>query len=193
MTENKILMNEHEGLEEKVQHILDKIKNKISAQVYEQTFQAIIKMHKEKILPKDVLGFTKETLEEVYHYSYNLFQAGKYEEARVLFEWLRDIDTTDARFTFAIASCYHHQKKYEDAAAQYIICQYLNPEDPTPSFHLYDCFIKTNYLFSALSAIAESLVLIDRDPKYQFMKSKAELELKHVQSLLAEKQSAAGF
>lgn len=169
---------------QEIQAIIEKLGDQIPPKARPLIEEAIIKMKIDNLLPKDALGFTPQIMEVIYQNGYNLFQSGKFQDALVIFDVLRQLDITDRRYSFAIAACYHHTQQYLDAAANYLICQYMDPFNPIPSFHLYDCYVKTNYPISALEAIQQALILAERHPKYEKLKDKIQLEFDHFKEVL---------
>ena len=134
--------------------------------------------------PKDALGLTPDMMEAIYQQGYNFFQTGKYRDALTIFNALRYLDILDGRYTFAIAACYHHLKDYTNAAANYLIYRQMDPLNPEASFHLYDCFFKTQNPTASLFYIQEALVLAGMDPKYADFKEKIKLETEHLNQYL---------
>lgn len=173
-----------EKFKQEVHASIEKLGGQIPPQAASLVEETIVKMNKENLLPKDALEFPPEVMEVIYQQGYNLFQNGKYQDALLIFNTLRQLDITDPRYSFAIASCYQYQKRYLDAVANYMIYKYLDPMDPIPSFHIYDCFMKANEPLSALMAIQEAIVLAERSPQYENLKRKMILELDHLKEIL---------
>lgn len=171
-------------LEEELNVALDKLDIPLSQQERQLIREAIIKMEREQMLPREAIGCTPEMMEMIYNHAYQLFYAGKYKEALPVFLSLRELDPKDPRYSFAIATCYHRNKEYLDAAANYILSHSLDPSEPLSRFYLYDCFMKANHPLSALIAIQEALVLVENNPKYQELKPKIELEYENFKIFL---------
>jgi type III secretion system low calcium response chaperone LcrH/SycD len=169
---------------QEVHSVIEKLGDSIPPQRRPMIEEAISKMMVDNKLPKDVLGFSPEIMEMIYQHGYNLFQNGKYQDALNVFNILRQLDNSSPRYTFAIAACHHYAKEYLDAAANYSIYKYMDPLNPIPSFHLYDCYMKTDHTMSALLAIQEALVLAERSPEYAGLKEKIQLEFEHLKNVL---------
>jgi len=167
--------------------IQDLIKKKcahLPSHIQEMIETAVIEHVVQEKPVKDVFGFTPAALEELYSLAYSRFSAGRYREALQLFEFLYRFDTQDERLAFGIAASYHQLKRYEDAAGYYILCHHLNPFNPVPSFHLYDCFMRLHQPLAALNAIQETIALSKISPQYKELEAKAQLESQHLESLL---------
>ncbi|MDP1880167.1 MAG: SycD/LcrH family type III secretion system chaperone [Parachlamydiaceae bacterium] len=193
MAQNETVDKMHVVIEE----ILNQLKL-MNVSVNEETKQMIQKvvsnLLEKGILPKETLGFNPMVLEKIYFHAYNLFQAGKYKDSLLVFELLNNLDPYDVRFCFAAGACYHYSKDYLKAAGKYIECTTLDPVNPIPYFHLYDCFMHTDHLMSAFVAINQMMNIIGDNPDYQTLKDKAQLEINfledHLKKHLKEKYEA---
>jgi type III secretion system low calcium response chaperone LcrH/SycD len=177
-------LNELERARLEVRAAIEKRGDEIPPKARPLVEEAIAKMKVDNLLPKDVLGFSPAVMEVIYQQGYNLFQNGKYQDALIIFNTLRQLDITDTRYTFAIAACHHYSKQYLDAAANYLIYKYMDPFNPLPCFHLYDCYLKENYPMSALFAIQEAFILAENSPKDAGLKEKIQIELNHLKENL---------
>lgn len=186
---------ESERAKEEASHILDKLGDKVPDDTRAFFEEAVIKVKQDHLQLKDALQFTPFMMEEIYRYGYNFYKAGKYQDALSAFIFLRLLDITDVRYTFGIAACYQYMKDYKNAAANYMLCNYMDPFNPLPCFHLYDCFMKTDHTISALRALEEALILAERNPKYDVLKGKILMELDFLKDFiknnLAEKYDTA--
>ena len=162
-----------------VHAVIEKLGDKIPKEAIPRLEEAITKIVVEQVPPRKALGMTPEMLEVIYQQGYLLFQSGKYDDALVIFNVLRLLDVTDARFTFAIAGCYHMKKEYLDAAANYLIYHEMDALNPIPPFHLYDCFNKAHYPSAALMFLQEALVLAGMDAQYSSLRERIQLEADH--------------
>lgn len=138
----------------------------------------------EGIPPKEALNLTSVQLEKIYLFAHNQFQAGKYADALPLFNLLHNLDPMDVRYSFSIAACEHYMKNYQKASGKYLECITMDPTNPLPYFHLYDCFMHLNQHFSAYHAILMTISLANKDSKYATLKEKALLELSHLENQL---------
>ena len=175
---------EFEKAKKEAQAIIEKLGDQVPQEARPLVEEAFAKMKVDQLLPKDALGFSPEVMEVIYQHGYNLFQNGKYADAMIIFNTLRQLDITDTRYSFAIAACYQYSKQYLEAAANYLIYKYMDPFNPIPCFHLYDCYMKTNHPMSALFEIQEALVLAERNPVYSGLKEKIQLEYDHLKEIL---------
>ncbi|WP_068467244.1 SycD/LcrH family type III secretion system chaperone [Candidatus Protochlamydia phocaeensis] len=148
--------------------------------------EAAVKIKEQHLSAKEALNFTPAMMEEIYKYGFKQFQGGKYHEALKVFGFLRQLDVNQMRYSFAIAACHQYLKEYSDAAANYIICTYLDRFNPIPRFHLYDCFMKLNQPLSALRALNETIELAGLDSRYEELKAKAVLEHKAAEKIVKQ-------
>ncbi len=167
---------------ETVHEIIDHMGEQVPEAMKQKTEEAVVRLLEDPtVLPKDVLGYNPYMLERMYEYGYQLFQNGKYEDAIKAFIFLRQLDPPNVTYSFGIAACYHYMKKYEDAAGNYMICTVFEPTNPIYYFHMYDCFIKQNYVNSALKTLKKTITTAD-DPKYSELKHRATMKYKHLKN-----------
>lgn len=137
--------------------------------------------------PKEALGVTPEAEETLYKFGYELFNSGKYWQAFGCFGFLRSLQPDSYRYVFGVAAACQYMEKNVEAAGNYLICTHLDPLNPVPHFHLYDCFLKLNYPESALHALTMCIELAALNPHYAPLKQKAELELPGLKEMLKKK------
>lgn len=190
MAQNETIDKTH-ALTEEILNQLKLMKVSVNDETRQMVQKVVYNLFEKGILPKETLGFNPVVLEKIYFHAYNLFQAGKYKEALVIFELLSNLDSADIRYCFAAAACHHYLKDYLKAAGKYIECTSLDPVNPIPYFHLYDCFMHTDHLMSAFVAINQMINIIGDNPDYQTLKDKAQLEINfledHLKKHLKEK------
>lgn len=177
---------EVKDLQDQLNGVIDNLDEEISPSARKKLLEVIPKILFEGRSPREVFGLTPEMLEEIYLYGYNFFYAGKYKEAVPVFNFLRQIDPYDPRYTFAVAACYQMQKDYLNATVNYIYCGQLDPLNPLSYFHLYDCFRKTDHLFSAYNALLEAQIFAEENPEYAALKEKIALELEGFKPIFEE-------
>jgi hypothetical protein len=69
-------------------------------------------------------------------------------------------------------------KQFEEASNYYQTAAYLDPENPIPCYHMYDCFNQLDDLESAAYALQMVIFRTKNEPKYQkfYQMAKANLE-----------------
>ncbi|MBS4164091.1 Uncharacterized protein PRO82_001407 [Candidatus Protochlamydia amoebophila] len=164
--------------QEQIREAIEKADTNLSPNMQKKTEEAIGKILGGNIPPKEALGFDENAMNQIYRHGFNEFQAGRYDEALKIFTFLRQIDVGNFDYSFAIAACHQFKQEYSEAAANYIICTYIDRLNPVPHFHLYDCFVKLNFPMSALKAIKETIALAELNPRDSELKERALLEYK---------------
>lgn len=139
--------------------------------------EAMLKIFFEGSFPADALGFSKEFLDEVYHYAYNLFQQNKIEEASQLFRWLKKMVPVEPIYTIALIHCLTLQKKWLGAISYLLELAYLDVEDPVPFEKISECLIELGDLSGALITIDKA---IERaGDKKEFAEAKGKWQLRY--------------
>lgn len=115
-------------------------------------------------------------LEMIYSQAYYLFMSGQYDNARLLFEVLCMIDSKDARFPFAVASCYHKTKHYGEAIKCYVDALVNDKNNPQTYYYLFDCFLHLGQKELAGGALIAALQLTWNESRFEKFKKQLELE-----------------
>lgn len=131
--------------------------------------------------PKEAMGFNDEMLEYLYKIAYNLFKNGKYKNAIPLFTFLRDLDPLVYRYTFAIASSYHHMKDYQKALGEYSLCSLLDPNDPKCYYYMADCCLELKDAALAISSLQDALLRSKDKPEFADIYKVCQLNLDQLQ------------
>jgi len=127
--------------------------------------------------PKDAVGISDQTAERIYAQAYQLYNLGKFDDARKLFSSLVLMDFTQAKYMLGLAACYHVMKEYDQAAQNYLKCAALDPKSPIPYYHAYDCFMQMEDVSSAMVALNLTIKRCGEKVEYLEMKNKASLYL----------------
>jgi type III secretion system low calcium response chaperone LcrH/SycD len=112
------------------------------------------------------LRASEKSFEICYDKAYRLYNAGKYKEALPLFQLLMSGDIDNAKYSFAVAACYHMMQNYKMASELYTRVAMLDPNTPLPFYYSADCFMKMHDPCGAL-IILDIGVKRGRDPKYE--------------------------
>jgi len=136
------------------------------------------------MLPKDAAGVTENDTEAMYAQAYQLYNMGKYQDARSLFASLTMIDQLEPRFLFGHAACSHMLEDYQAAADVYMHQAIISPDDPVPYYHAADCYLKLNDPFSATVALKMVVKRSGSDPKFATIKERSEMTVKKLEEEL---------
>lgn len=173
---------------QQVKTIVEQLGDRFPENAKKAASKAIIDMIELGFSTEEVLNMTPKMLNQLYRYAYKIFQGGKYKEAFGCFYFLRELDPSSYRYNFCVAACHQYLKQYEEAAACYILCSALSPDNPTPHFHLYECFMQLNQPLSALNALAGTIFLAGQSPHYAVLQARAQLEYESLEQQLRTKK-----
>ncbi len=144
------------------------------------------------MMPRDALGIQDSDTESLYAQAYQMYNMGKYKEARNVFSSLIMIDSLDPRFLFGFAACAHMMEEYGSAADMYTQQAMISPDDPIPYYHAADCYIKLKDTFSATVALNLVVKRSGDDPKYTTIKERSEMTVKTLEKQLEEEVEELG-
>jgi len=173
-------------LQEIIQQAIENSCDSLPQETKHQIEEVLLRLFEKNGSPQKAFGVPDDVMENCYKKGYNLFKAGKYQEAVKIFESLSYLNRADPRYSLATAASYHYLKDYSKAAANYILCKESDPFSPIACFHLYDCLRKLDQPLLAVNAIAEVIVRCQDIPVYKEMKEKALLEKESLNRYLKE-------
>lgn len=171
---------------EDIQTAIERVKKPIPPSLKEQIKETLWEMQERHLSPKEAFGFSDEMIDAIYEYGYSAFQAGKYEESIKVFSFLRELDLFSYRAAFGIAASYQHLRKFDIAAASYLICTYIDPLNPIPTFHLAYCFEQLGQYLSALEYVEVTIQLCEKILVFPKIREKALLEKEYLINTLKE-------
>lgn len=151
---------------------------KTGEKIVASTEQALKRMFKEHMLPKDAMRISNSTLENIYSQAYNLYNTGKYIEASHLFRLLVLMNGIEPKYSLGLAACLHMAKDYKAAIQLYTVCATLSPQDPIPFYHCSDCFLQMKDNISAMLCLQVAIERSGNRPEFAQLKERAQLSLK---------------
>lgn len=126
------------------------------------------------------IGLNDDFMKFLYSTAYQMYQSGKFNEAIANFQVLSTFDPTEPKYALGMALCYKEMKKYPHAIEELLQCTSINPEDPIPYWHLYECFVEINEPWGAGSALGAVIYLCDQTQTNTDLKKRAEIALQQV-------------
>lgn len=139
-----------------------------------------------KVLPKDALNISDKTLEQLYAHGYNLYNLGKYEDAKKMFGSLIMANVTEPRYLFGLAACDHMLKNFDTAASQYVKCSMLDVKSPIPFYHASDCFLELEDIQSAMITLHMTVKRCGEKSEFSTMKERASMTLENLKKQVKE-------
>lgn len=179
---------------EQLDEAMEKMKDEIPKHLFGPMKDNMHRIFVEDNASTDEIKASPEMKQAVFNKGYQLLQGGKYKAAAGAFYFLYSIDPI-FDYAFPLAVAYHYLKEYDLAGAHYVIASQLDPLNPVPTFHLYDCFMKLNLPYGAMKAISDTIALCKDDPQYATLKERANLEKDALQKIIVEdivKEAKAG-
>lgn len=90
---------------------------------------------------KDLKNMSDDAMEAIYSVAYNLYQGGKYEEARKVFQFLCFYDHFNRKYFMGLGACQQMMKEYENAIEIFSFATILDSDDPRPMLYIGDCHL----------------------------------------------------
>lgn len=141
------------------------------------------------LMPKDALGISDGDSEHMYAQAYQLYNMGKYRDARNVFATLMILAPTESKYLFGHAASSHMLKEYVPAAKVYVQQALIDTKNPIPYYHAADCYLQLGDQMSALVALKLVVKRSGSLAEYSMIKERAELTIKSLQN----KEKAEGL
>ncbi len=122
-------------------------------------------------------GFSDDDLDIFYAAAYQLYEAGRHEEALPVFGFLAGMDSLDTRYHLGVGSCLQCAGRYKEAAGSFVLLKILEPDQPEHLLHLAECLLGTGDA-DAAAGILDSLLEECKGPEHAELKSRGEAMLK---------------
>jgi type III secretion system low calcium response chaperone LcrH/SycD len=145
----------------------------------------MIKIFEEHQKPKDVLGFSDETMEYIYSYGYRLYNNGNYRKAAEIFIILVILEPLDPRFTLALGAANHRLNNWTEAIDNYYRCSLQDPTSPLPFYYMYDCYRQNDLLEESALCLEEVIKRAGDQKAFAKMKEKSRLTLEGLRKQIA--------
>ncbi len=145
--------------------------------------ESIMENVKKGMLPKNALGITDQTAEKMYSQAYQMYNQGKYEEAKRVFATLVLLDVTDGRYAFGLGASAHMMKDFDTAVSWYLKASLFDPDNPVPYYHTSDCYLQLNDPISALTALFCAVEKAGSKPEYSILKQRCEIIIETLKKL----------
>lgn len=115
-----------------------------------------------------------QKLNQCYTTAYNLYTSGKYAEAKNIFLYLAFHCHAEKKTWVGLAACCQMLQQYPQAISTYNHVKKLDPSDPVPSFHLFNCYIELKKYPEALASLESVILRSLNKPEYADLKQQAE-------------------
>lgn len=115
-----------------------------------------------------------EQLNQYYTTAYNLYTAGKYEQAKNIFIFLAFHCPGEKKSLVGLAASCQMLKQYPQAISTYNHVKMIDPSDPVPSFHSFNCYMELKKYSEALASLGSVILRSLNKPEYADLKEQAE-------------------
>lgn len=176
--------------EEDIRAAVERMDFRLKSVTREEFADRIVGMIKGEMTPKDVQGIDDATMERLYAIAYNTFQAGKYDQARELFQYLTVTDYTKPKYWNGLGATAFSTKNWTEALNAYGMACQTAPKDPKPRLRAADCWLALGDVENALMGLDEAASLCGDNPKFADEKAKAQGLSKILRERLVKKEEA---
>lgn len=129
------------------------------------------------LLNKKNLRLDDKDLKMIYSKAKNLYDAGKYADARALFSTLTLLERNNPTFIFGLGSSALLLNEFDEAIVAFMQYAALVPDDPLVYFYISRCYEKKKDVPSTLIALQAVVERAGEKSKYRDVKNRALLVL----------------
>lgn len=147
----------------------------------EQLMQSLVK---KEIFSKKALGVSEQDAKLMYAKAKQLYESGKYKEARTLFSTLTLLEKNVPAYIYGLATSSFMLNDDSTAIDGFLQYGALVPTDPMPYYYLSLCYELKNDLASALIALQVAMTRAANQPQYQELKTRAKMAIDNLSKKL---------
>lgn len=136
---------------------------------------------------KDLKKLDDQQMDAVYHFAFQLYQNGKYQEAREAFRFLVFFDHYKTHYLLGLGACEQMLENYQRAIECYSHIGILTGlKDPVPAMHAAECHLALGNLKEAASGFRYAHGLAAEDPKQQAVATRSATLLEQTEARIAK-------
>lgn len=162
---------------EQIKTRLNQSLKKFSPEEIEKCEEVMNKVYLEGMSLREAMGLNEDFVSYLYDHAYTLFKSGKISDARVLFEFLHQLENDNVTYIMAIAACLHREKNYTKAIEMYTFASLIDEESYLPFHHMSDCFIQMNQLGAAIMMLVQVVKRTKEDLALEVIHQRAEMSI----------------
>lgn len=123
---------------------------------------------------QDFTNLSPQSMEVMYMVGFNSYNAGKYENAERVFQFLAYLNHFERKYWKGLAASRENQGKYKEALEAYGYMGMLDVEDPFPPFQAGKCLLASKRTEEAKTALRAAAYNSTNKPEHSGLKQEAE-------------------
>ncbi len=88
---------------------------------------------------KELKNLSEESMEAIYSVAFNLYQGGRYEESKKVFQFLCFYDHYNKKYFLGLGACQMMEQDFETAVELFSFASALDTDDPRAMLYIGDC------------------------------------------------------
>ncbi len=88
---------------------------------------------------KELKNLSDESMEAIYSVAFNLYQGGRYDEAKKVFQFLCFYDHFNKKYFLGLGACQMMEQDFETAVELFSFASALDTDDPRAMLYIGDC------------------------------------------------------
>ena len=116
---------------------------------------------------KEISNIDDKSTEAIYAVGYNLYQAGKYDDAKNIFQFLSYYDHYNSKFFTGLGACFMMNKEYTKAIELFSYACALNKLDPKNHIYMGDCYLNKGEKENAVKSFHKAKIVSENIKEYK--------------------------
>lgn len=137
-------------------------------------------MHMDEEL-RDIMGISRQKMEERYAYGYHLFEQEEYDEAAQLFTHLAMLDPKGAHYWEAAATAHIRNGDLDLAITMLAVSSLIEPNNPRPYLYSGHCLAKLGEIEDAKESFELAIEAAKKDYLYRSIEDEAYEAIKELE------------
>ncbi|MGY3852637.1 SycD/LcrH family type III secretion system chaperone [Aeromonas aquatilis] len=125
---------------------------------------------------------SSDTLEQLYTFGFNQYDAGKYDEAHKIFQTLCVLDHYEARFFLGLGACRQALGQHQLAIDSYSYGAIMDLNEPRFPFHAAECLLQMGELEGAESGFHSAQLIAAAKPELAALAARAGVMLEVIKT-----------
>ena len=123
---------------------------------------------------KELKNLSDDSMEAIYSVAFNLYQGGRYQEAKKIFQFLCFYDHYQKKYFLGLGACQMMEQDYETAIELFSFASALDTDDPRAMLYIGDCNMALGKPAAAKFAFETSVKWASDQPEFKDEQLRAE-------------------
>lgn len=135
---------------------------------------------------RELKNLSDDSMEAIYSTAFNLYQGGRYAEAKKIFQFLCFYDHYNTKYFLGLGACQMMEQDFESAIEILSFACVLDTDDPRGMLYIGDCHMALNRPGAAKVAYETAIAWAGDQKEFRQEKSRAHIMATSASSIMEE-------